>query len=407
MKINNKFFIAAFAAILIFSSCSNDDSKPEEVIETSNSRYVFQIASVGTDGRATYIVPTDNITTGTISTTGVGTETDGYSFINQNNMIFGLVWSTQGPITPYALNTLGKVQKMGEPVNAVRALAYGAINDDKFMFTSNPDLASPEVSIMEYDAKNFVISKRSSVNSLTMTGVNELAGFTGVCQVGSDKIFLPYYTDTGVSGVATSNNDKMWVAILKYPELTLEKIISDERADYSGNWFSQTSMKQIEDGDVYAWCSAYNSKNPSSFLRIKKGTTEFDKTYFFDVEAKTAGRKIVRGRYLANGKWLLAIEAGPRVITRDTDGANPADVKIAIADVKAQTITYVANIPQYETPWYDFPAYYEGDGKTVQFVLRESAERYRVYTIDMNAATATKGAEIIGSNVSSISKLKY
>ena len=407
MKINNKFFIAAFAAILIFSSCSNDDSKPEEVIETSNSRYVFQIASVGTDGRATYIVPTDNITTGTISTTGVGTETDGYSFINQNNMIFGLVWSTQGPITPYALNTLGKVQKMGEPVNAVRALAYGAINDDKFMFTSNPDLASPEVSIMEYDAKNFVISKRSSVNSLTMTGVNELAGFTGVCQVGSDKIFLPYYTDTGVSGVATSNNDKMWVAILKYPELTLEKIISDERADYSGNWFSQTSMKQIEDGDVYAWCSAYNSKNPSSFLRIKKGTTEFDKTYFFDVEAKTGGRKIVRGRYLANGKWLLAIEAGPRVITRDTDGANPADVKIAIADVKAQTITYVANIPQYETPWYDFPAYYEGDGKTVQFVLRESAERYRVYTIDMNAATATKGAEIIGSNVSSISKLKY
>ena len=406
MKINNRFFIAALAAVVLFSSCSNDDDKTEEVI-AANSRYVFQIASVGTDGGATYIVPTDNITTGTISTAGVGTETDGYSFINQNNMIFGLVWSTQGPITPYKLAENGKVQKMGEPVNAVRALAYGTVNDDRFLFASNGSLAAPEAAIMDYDTKNFIISKRASLNTLTMTGINELATFTGVCQVDNDKIFLPYYTATGVSGVATTQNDSMWVAVLKYPELTLEKVIRDGRASYSGNWFSMTSMKQIEDGDTYAWCSAYKSKNPSSFLRVKKGTTEFDKNYFFDVEAKTGGRKIVRGRYLANGKFLLAIEAGPREVVPSRGGGDPADVKIAIADVKAQTITYVANIPQYEAPWYDFPAYYEGDGKTAQFVLRESAERYRVYTIDMNAATATKGAEIIGSNVSSITKLKY
>lgn len=406
MKKTNGVLLAALTVCVGFSSCSKDN-KPEEGTGDAKSRYVFQVASVGTDGGATYIVPVENITSGTISTTGNGTETDGYSFINQNNMIFGLVWSTQGPITPYKLNDQGKVLKMGEPVNAVRALAYGPVKTDRFVFAANGSLAAPDAAIMDYDTKNFIIAKRGNINTLNITGINELATFTGVTDVDNNKLFLPYYTATGVSGVTSKYTDSMWIAVVNYPDLTMNKVIRDGRASYSGNWFSMTSVKQIEDGDTYAWCSAYNSKNPSSFLRVKKGALEFDKDYFFNVEAKTGGLKIVRGRYIANGKFLVAIEASKRDVAPSRGGGDPADVKVAIADVRAQTITYITGIPQYNAPWYDFPAYYEGDGKTAQFVLRESEERYRVYTIDINAATATKGAEIIGSNVSSISKLTY
>lgn len=400
-------FVLIFSA-QTFTSCSKknepDPPPPPETI----SRYVLQIISVGSGEEiATYLVPVDDVSSGVVSTTGNGTETDSYSFINQNNSIFGLVWSTQGPITPYKLNGEGKVAKTGEPINAVRALAYGTVGTDNFVIASSASRANPEASIMNYDTKSKIISKRGSVNALDITGLDELATFTGVCQVDDNKLYLPYYTTPGISGETTKYLDEMWVAVFNYPDLTFDKIITDDRASYSGNWFSMTSAKQIDNGDVYLWCSAYESKNPSSFLRIKKGTSEFDKSYFFDVEAKTGGRKIVRGRYITANKFLVAIEANERVEQPTRGGGDPADVRLAIADVVAQTITYIDGAPAYPAPWYDFPAYYEGDGKTVQFVMRESDERYWVYTIDFIAAKAKKGLEIIGSNVSSISKLEY
>lgn len=397
----------AFAAImgLMFGACSNDDSDGPEPPVEGDSRYVFQIQSIGSgDETATYIVPTDDITGGTLSTTGVGTETDGYSFINQNNRIFGLVWGGQGPITPYKLNKQGKIEEVGNTINAVVALAYGPVNDDAFVFTSlTSQKANPIATIMNYDAKNLQIATQNSFDIAEIVGNGEVAVMSGIFQV-DDKLYAPFYCAPGVSGLNTQFKDSTWVAIFDYPSLEFQKVIRDGRTGVSGFWFCQRSLRQIENGDTYLWSGAFGSKNPSAFLRIKQGTEAFDQSYFFDVEAATEGKKIVRGNYLANGKFLVALLTDNNDES-ERDGGGPVNVKLAIADVLNQTITYVDGAPEYEAPWYDFPVYVEADGKTAQFVLRESAERYAVYTIDIQGASATRGLEIIGANVSSISKL--
>lgn len=386
------------------AACSNDDPNPEVPAE-GDSRYVFQIQSVGSDEEtATYIVPVADISQGSVSTTGVGTETDGYSFINQNNRIFGLVWGGQGPITPYKLNKSGKIEEVGNTINAVVALAYGPVNDDAFVFTSlTSTKENPTATIMSYDAKNLQISSQNSFDITKISGNDEVAILSGIFQV-DNKLYAPFYCAPGVAGQNTKYKDNTWVAVFDYPSLKFEKVITDDRTGVSGFWFCQRSLRQIGNGDTYVWSGAFGSKNPSAFIRIKKGTEEFDQSYFFDVEAKTGGKKIVRGNYLANGKFLVALLVDEDDAS-ERDGGGPVDVKLAIADVLNETITYINGTPEYEAPWYDFPVYTEADGKTAQFVLRESPERYAVYAIDIESASATRGLEIIGSNVSSISKL--
>lgn len=408
MEFHKKWFLAAAGmAAFTLSSCSeSDDPAAADPTGEPVSRYVFQVASVGSgEETATYIVPAEDISGGTISTTGNGTETDGYSFINQNNLIFGLVWGGQGPITPYMLNHEGKVVETGSTVNAVVALTYGGVNDDSFVFTSLTSTKdNPVATIMRYDAGKMILGERNTFDVSKITGTDEIAVLSGIFQV-DDKLYAPYYSEPGVPGETTKYKDSTWVAVFSYPELEFEKVIRDNRTGQSGFWFCQKSLQQVEDGDVYLWSGAFGSKNPSAFVRIKQGTEEFDQSYFFDVEAKTGGRKIVRGAYIAGGKFLVALQETPDDEVPGMDGGGPARVKLAIADVHEQSITYIDGAPAYETPWYDFPVYYEGDGKTVQFVLRESPERYAVYTIDINAAAAVRGLEIIGSNVASISKL--
>jgi len=404
MKTKFKYLMALAISGGFLAACSNDDPSPEVPVE-GDSRYVFQIQSVGSDEEtATYIVPVADITQGSVSTTGVGTETDGYSFINQNNRIFGLVWGGQGPITPYKLNKAGKIEETGNTINAVVALAYGRVNDDAFVFTSlTSTKENPTATIMSYDAKNLQISNQNSFDITKVSGNDEVAILSGIFQV-DNKLYAPFYCEPGVAGQNTKYKDNTWVAVFDYPSLKFEKVITDDRTGVSGFWFCQRSLQQIENGDTYVWSGAFGSKNPSAFIRIKKGTEEFDQSYFFDVEAKTGGKKIVRGNYLANGKFLVALLVDGNDDS-ERDGGGPVNVQLAIADVLNETITYINGAPEYEAPWYDFPVYTEADGKTAQFVLRESPERYAVYTIDIESASATRGLEIIGSNVSSISKL--
>src|SRR5690606_7050101 len=189
---NYKLLALTVITGLTVGACSDDGPDgPQQPVEGS-SRYVSQIQSVGSgDATATYIVPTDDITGGTLSTTGVGTETDGYSFINQNNRIFGLVWGGQGPITPYKLNKQGKIEEVGNTINAVVALAYGPVNDDAFVFTSlTSQKANPIATIMSYDAKNLQIATQNSFDIADIVGNGEVAIMSGIFQV-DDKLYAP------------------------------------------------------------------------------------------------------------------------------------------------------------------------------------------------------------------------
>src|SRR6218665_622339 len=104
-------------------SCKDDTTTEAPTPQpTEKSKYVFVAYSVGSQGveSAPYIITADSLTGGKVNLSK-GIETDAYSFVTQNNMIFAAVYGGQGPITPYKLNAQGQITQAGNTVNAVTA----------------------------------------------------------------------------------------------------------------------------------------------------------------------------------------------------------------------------------------------------------------------------------------------
>lgn len=410
----NYFLVSVFiAGILAISSCSKKDAAEidNSNSNTGKSKFVFVVFTDGSGGEASrYIVTTDDVKSGTISTTGNGVETDAYSFIRQNNKLFGIVYAAQGPTTPYKLNAKGELVLAGASVNTEMTGVYGTVNNNEYVGGSvNRSLSSSIATLYRFDAENLKVAGRNTVDLAKITGISEMAVWSGITQV-DNKLFAPVYYTPGVTGQSTKYVDSTWIAVFDYPSLQYRKMIRDGRTGFIGNWFGMQGVKQIENGDVYAWSTAggsgtLKSTKPSAILRIKKGTEEFDQSYFFNVEALTK-TKIARGEYIKDGKFLMTLYA-----TDELGGVSGGRVKLAIVDVINKTVNYVAGAPEHAQMSYNMKVYVEEDGKTAYYVLKEDAtsggEHY-LYVIDVATATAKRGIKFQGiADVTSITKLKY
>lgn len=104
-------------------------------------------------------------------------------------------------------------------------------------------------------------------------------------------------------------SDEANIAVYSYPDMTLEKVVTDERIRFIGRYFIN-GLTVDEKGRCYAFSSSvakYNyelvSTVPSAITRIKSGTAEFDDSYYFNIEASD-GYYITTQMYLGNGKFL-------------------------------------------------------------------------------------------------------
>ncbi|MEM9673589.1 MAG: hypothetical protein AAF992_13435, partial [Bacteroidota bacterium] len=105
------------------------------------------------------------------------------------------------------------------------------------------------------------------------------------------------------------------------------KRIFDERGSSTGAWGSgggSPFMRLDERGDIYVLC--HNSwagwravyDRPAAILKIAAGTTDFDESYYFDLEsvARGLGSPVMNLEYYGNGKFLGAAQ-DPSAINPD------------------------------------------------------------------------------------------
>ena len=415
MKKTMNYFMssALMLGVLLISSCSKNEADVVDTgtTDTGKSKFVFVVFSDGSGGEASrYIVSANDVTTGNLSIKGNGIETDAYSFIKQNNKLFGIVYAAQGPTTPFKLNADGELVKAGPTVNSEMTGVYGTVNKNEYVGGSvTRSLSSPTATLYRFDAENLLIAGRNTVDLSKITGTDEMAVWSSITQV-DNKLFASVYYTPGVSGQSTKYVDSAWIAVFDYPSLQYKKMIRDGRTGFIGNWFGMQGVKQIENGDVYAWSTAggsgaLKSTKPSAIIRIKKGAEEFDQSYFFNVEALTK-TKIARGEYIKEGKFLMTLYA-----TDEVGSVSGGRVKLAIVDVINKTVNYISGVPEHAQMAYNMKAYVEDDGKTAYYVLKEDAanggEHY-LYLIDVATATAKKGIKFQGiADVTSITKLTY
>ncbi|GGB96785.1 DUF4374 domain-containing protein [Dyadobacter sediminis] len=397
---------------LFLGACSDDKTIDPPIITdpvaTAPSRYVVASAPVGSSGIADYLLTTSDLSQGTISTVGKGIEQDGSYryYLTHKGKFFSLLYGQGNPgaVTTYTLSETGELVKSSD-FQSETVQVFAPAGDD-ILTIKVPRSGNESASWFRINADQSKIVGEGQINIVRLAGNGERAHFTWATQVG-DKIFAPYMSIKGAAPdvFGTAYPDSSWIAVFSYPEMQLEKVIKDNRTSFIGSYFNNGLLVD-ENGDTYAFSPAVATSSgkqsgtkPSAFVRIKKGTTEFDQSYYFNVQEKSGGKKVIGQTYLGKGKSLLYM------LTDPADQYGPT--RLAISDIYNQTFTWVTGTPESiasRSASYNNNTV-SADGKTIFVGINTDAGSW-VYAIDIATATARQGLKVEGGAITAIVKVK-
>nr|WP_295927835.1 hypothetical protein [uncultured Dyadobacter sp.] len=201
-----------------------------------------------------------------------------------------------------------------------------------------------------------------------------------------NKVLIGYHYDWA------TKIDTAYMLMADYPSLTNVKVMKDARLGHvSGAWYASSSSFTDDNGDYYF--STINNKDQYGLLRIKKGATEIDPTYAFDL-------KELGNIALGNSGY-----AGPDHHTYLKNGL--AFMGSFVVDVRNKKVVKDLNSFGLGTVQKTMETYTENDNE-VYAVLKTNDSRWYVAKYDVEKNTLKRGVEISGSikSVSRISRLK-
>ncbi len=406
-------YILAFA-LLTLTACNSDDSTENTAVTSESAEGITMTLKTSGGSETEYIVNGGDILNGAVGSSGVGIEQDGWRyFYSVGKTVFSSGYSEDNRCIGYRANENGFIERKGEFVFDNALEVFGESEDDKTLLAMEiPRVGFSNKKLYIIDVETIEIKEKIETPIFKNEETGQVA-FPTALKVRGDKLFIPYQVLDSEGNFTTPDANRAYIAVYPYPNVGLEpeKIISDDRTCNIGVNGITTGLIEAEGGDLYSFsCGAVSAgfspaaAKPSGILKIKGGTTEFDKDYFFDIEAATNGGEIFWFDYVGNNKALA------RILTNDTGLAWDAytrsetafNQKLVIIDLVAKTVTDVANVPLHAKR-YTSPLLVE-DGKT--YVSIETATDAYVYQIDIEAATGLKGAEIVGKTIKGFYRLQ-
>lgn len=429
----NRFFIYTIilGTLLGFSSCSSHDDENNGE-EGNGSEQVdkkhFFISVTGETSE--YLMQTDNLENNDLSIREnvKQLELSGYTWVfNQApSVAVRLIYSKGDPGIGlgYQLNSQGKLAEIGQFQVTTRFTSYGYFDnyllssvggktpvDEKgsALLDEEGNERTDAVSFNFININSGLTMQEKQLNTLNITGNGEQATLSGVIDM-KDGTFLsslvlsqprdPEATGGSSTGVVTYP-DSVWVAALD-KDLNVKHIYRDDRISYSsGRMRSQyySQMGKTTDGTVYVFSGSYEETTTKACgaLRIKKGATEFDKDYYFNIQELSNGYKFRKVWPIVDNYFLLEFY---NVLEIET--MSPA-TQYAIVDVKNKILNWVEQIPNKDKIINTgIPMSYKGK---MYLPITEEGMNPIVYIIDPNTAMANKGIAIHGAT--SINAIGY
>ncbi|UTW66046.1 DUF4374 domain-containing protein [bacterium SCSIO 12643] len=394
--------------ILGFSSCKKDDEQPPSAQPSSG--ITMSLKTTGGD-ETEFIVNSDEVMTKDITAVGNGIEQTGWRFYYPvGKTLFASGYSNDNQCAGYADNGKGVVAKKGEFIFENSLEMFGHSDDDQTFLAMEIPRAGFANRRLHFIDVNSVFVKKIVGTKIWESTSDSLVAWPTAIEVRGDKMFIPFHKMDAKGWFTTPSPDSAFIAIYDYPNVGAApvKIISDARTSNIGVNGATTGLIETENGDLYSFsCGAEmagfapKSTKPSGILRIKSGSTDFDASYFFDVEAATNGGKLFWFDYVGGNKAIARILMDDNGGPWEAYARNVFNQKLVIIDLVSQTITDVANVPLHAKR-YSSPVLVE-DGKT--FVSIETAADAYVYEIDIENATGEKGAKIVGKTIKGFYKL--
>jgi len=403
-----KSTIALMLAIGTLASCQKTSSGDETTPEPSaNGTYILTVSPAASTGVADYLLTSQSLETGTVTTKQNGVEQDGTYryYVTHNGKFFSMLYGQGNPgaVTAYNIQG-GKLNKLTN-FQTETVQAFAPVDNDLLLFKISRSLDAPTSSWYKVNTNSLTITSEGTVNTLALTGLGELAHFTWLKQVGN-KVFAPYQTINDRS-FNTAYPDRAFIAVFNYADMKLEKIITDNRASFIGSYF-RDGLSVQENGDVYGFSPSaattgnnLSSTKPSAVLKIKAGTTEFDQSYYFDVEAASGGMNITSWIYVGNNTYIVQSQA------KSEKTSFPAGLRVGIVNVVDKTYKAVTGFPAVaEISTVTTTNYTPKDGKTAYVGVNLKNGTSYIYKIDASTQTATRGLKIEGGTVTAVQNLK-
>lgn len=404
-----KKLLASTLILVSLISCSNDNNGGDENIK--GSKYVIGYLTDTWD--ANYMWGFDSLEefmTGTIDMTGKGIEQGG-SYLPVANSMLALSTDVEGS-TPYYLNSLSQLVA-GNYVFIESIYAYGVADDDKVLIVgASWEGTSTDNELIVYDPVKQAITARKFDNFATTT---EFSDFPTAVTVSNGKVYVSVFSRkkdwTKPGGTA---QDKAWIRVYDYPSLTFVKRIEDDRTTSAGMYYTGTGIVRTDSGNVYTFSSNSSAagfdnliaSKKSGILRINKGATEFDSSYFFDIESSSLKGKVLAAYPVGGEKvFINYIPQGDDDVLWGFLFTN-YKFKSAIIDLSTKAITPVTGLPAHGGDYYfGVGSMYFEDGNA--YKAFKTLDEVRVYKINIATGVATAGAKVIGggTDISAITKL--
>ncbi|MGE7773969.1 DUF4374 domain-containing protein [Chitinophaga sp. NPDC101104] len=400
----------AAAMTIAGSSCSKSDKNvnPDDLVNPDNSTFVIAVTAEGSSSEATdYILQSKDLMTGVITPVGQGIEQKSYRMYEVvGKTLLSITYQGTNVVPGYALNDKGILSKKNGEFSILRLHARGVVDQDRMFGMFCPRDGSAEATFYEINATSMSVARQAKINVFqTANNWKEWAYFNDVRMVGG-KVFAPFFQIKN-SGFDTQYADSAYLAIFSYPDLKLEKVIKDERTGTLGRYASNDVLSITESGDVYTYSAAgaiaagsVPSAKPSGILRIKNGTTDFDKDYFFNIETATGGYKLCGMKYIGGGKALAQIFSFKDHVAGDK--WTNRDCRLAIIDLTAKTITNVTDVPLHTGGGLQYGCVID---KGLAYLHVQNADGIYIYKVDLATAKGTKGAKVQGKAVMGLFKM--
>src|SRR5690606_7404459 len=186
-KINNLHVLIAVSA-LAFTACNDETPQPDPGLgDGSNTRYIVAAHPNSAEpGTADYLLTVDDITSGSISTTGNGVEQDGTYryYMTSQNKFFSLLYGQGNPgaVTSYVLNADGELMQTADFVTET-VQVFAPMNDELALIRV-PRSGNENAVFIRIDATNPSIKANKEVNIVKLAGNGERAHFTWATQFG-------------------------------------------------------------------------------------------------------------------------------------------------------------------------------------------------------------------------------
>ena len=369
-----KFFysaaLMALTACMTFTSCSSDDNDNNGDGPTSiDPKEVSFVVTSGDPASdltgGVYMKVYNDLSTAKSGQTVYGAEDAVRSYDSFTQVTYN---KTSGIFTGYIYARGASEQGLGSKKAGLRSYK---IENGKLVEAASPVLVEAFGNTGTFGTYSYAaqISKPyAMVVDKTGSGNNIAVGLT---QYAIDEVNpnISNIVDLGNNQVAMvlnySNRDSAVVAISDY-SLNIKKMIYDDRIGTSVGAMRSVRYTQsgIDDnGNVYVFSGSSATDSKVGALRIKKGETEFDRSYKFDILSKADGYRFRKAFHISGSKFLLEFYTD-----KNKYGNMDASGKMAVVDMDAQSLTWVTGLPDASTVSFGW-----GDGYAGSYYLPVAA----------------------------------